>query len=86
MILMAFLAGLSVSAAHILPDAMFPDVIEWDELRTRRRNEGMFYGVKNFLRKVTGAVAIFIALQALGWFGYQAPPVGARLETLARSP
>ncbi len=30
---MAFLAGLSVSAAHILPDAMFPDVIEWDELR-----------------------------------------------------
>lgn len=74
---MAFLAGLSVSAAHILPDAMFPDVIEWDELRTGRRQEGIYYGVKNFIRKLTGALAIFIALQILGWFGYQTPPEGA---------
>ncbi len=74
---MAFLAGLSVSAAHVLPDAMFPDVIEWDELRTGRRQEGIYYGVKNFVRKLTGAFAIFIALQALGWFGYRSPPLGA---------
>jgi glycoside/pentoside/hexuronide:cation symporter, GPH family len=74
---MAFLAGLSVSAAHVLPDAMFPDVIEWDELRTGRRQEGIYYGVKNFVRKLTGALATFIALQVLGWFGYQTPPVGA---------
>jgi GPH family glycoside/pentoside/hexuronide:cation symporter len=71
---MAFLAGLSVSAAHVLPDAMFPDVIEWDELRTGRRQEGVYYGVKNFIRKLTGALAIFLALQVLGWFGYQTPP------------
>jgi GPH family glycoside/pentoside/hexuronide:cation symporter len=74
---MAFLAGLSVSAAHILPDAMFPDVIEWDELRTGRRQEGIYYGVKNFIRKLTGSFATFIALQALGWFGYRTPPEGA---------
>jgi GPH family glycoside/pentoside/hexuronide:cation symporter len=74
---MAFLAGLSVSAAHVLPDAMFPDVIEWDELRTGRRQEGIYYGVKNFIRKLTGALAIFVALQVLGWFGYQTPPTGA---------
>jgi GPH family glycoside/pentoside/hexuronide:cation symporter len=73
---MAFLAGLSVSAAHVLPDAMFPDVIEWDELRTGRRQEGIYYGVKNFVRKLTGAFATFIALQVLGWFGYQTPPEG----------
>ncbi len=73
---MAFLAGLSVSAAHILPDAMFPDVIEWDELRTGRRQEGIYYGMKNFIRKLTGALAIFLALQVLGWFGYQSPPAG----------
>ena len=81
---MAFLAGLSVSAAHILPDAMFPDVIEWDELRTGRRQEGIYYGVKNFVRKLTGALAIFIALQVLGWFGYQTPPEGA--TTFVQSP
>ena len=75
-LLMAVLAGLSVSSAHLLPDAMFPDVIEWDELRTNRRQEGIYYGVKNFIRKLTGALAIFIALQVLGWFGYQTPPQG----------
>ena len=61
----------------MLPDALFPDVIEWDELRTGRRQEGIYYGVKNFARKMTGALAIFIALQVLGWVGYQAPPEGA---------
>ena len=29
-----------------------------------------------FVRKLTGAVAIFVALQVLGWSGYQAPPEG----------
>jgi GPH family glycoside/pentoside/hexuronide:cation symporter len=81
---MSFLAGLSVSAAHILPDAIFPDVIEWDELRTGRRQEGIYYGVKNFVRKLTGALAIFIALQVMGWFGYQTPPEGA--TTFMQSP
>jgi len=51
-------------------------VIEWDELRTGRRQEGIYYGVMNFVRKTTGALAIFIALQVLGWFGYQTPPEG----------
>ncbi|MCJ7584240.1 MAG: MFS transporter [Anaerolineales bacterium] len=81
---MSFLAGLSVSAAHILPDAIFPDVIEWDELRTGRRQEGIYYGVKNFVRKLTGALAIFIALQVMGWFGYQTPPENA--TTFMQSP
>jgi GPH family glycoside/pentoside/hexuronide:cation symporter len=77
LLVLSTLAGISVSTAHVLPDALFPDVIEWDELRTRRRQEGIYYGVKNFIRKMTGALAIFIALQVLGWFGYQAPPEGA---------
>ncbi|NOT05836.1 MAG: hypothetical protein HOP27_14675 [Anaerolineales bacterium] len=76
-LLMSFFAGISVSSAHILPDSIFPDVIEWDELRTGRRQEGIYYGVKNFIRKLTGALAIFIGLQVLGWFGYQSPPEGA---------
>ena len=76
-LVLAVMAGISVSSAHVLPDAIFPDVIEWDELRTGRRQEGIYYGVMNFVRKTTGALAIFIALQILGWFGYQAPPEGA---------
>jgi GPH family glycoside/pentoside/hexuronide:cation symporter len=75
-LVLSVLAGISVSSAHLLPDSLFPDVIEWDELRTRRRSEGIYYGVKNFIRKLTGALAIFIGLQTLGWFGYKTPPEG----------
>jgi GPH family glycoside/pentoside/hexuronide:cation symporter len=69
--------GVSVSAAHVLPDAIFPDVIDWDELRTGKRHEGIYYGAKNFIRKLTTAFAIFLALQVLGWMGYQKPPESA---------
>jgi GPH family glycoside/pentoside/hexuronide:cation symporter len=75
-LILAVAIGISVSAAHVLPDAIFPDVIEWDELKTGRRHEGIYYGAKNFFRKLTTAFAIFIVLQVLGWFGYQAPPKG----------
>ena len=73
----ATLAGIGVSAAYTLPDSMFADVIEWDELRTRRRQEGIYYGVRAFIRKMTGALMVFITLQALGWSGYLSPPESA---------
>lgn len=72
----AALAGIGVSAAYTLPDSIFADVIEWDELRTRRRQEGIFYGIRTLIRKLTGALVIFITLQLLGWSGYEAPPDG----------
>lgn len=75
--IMAFFAGISVSTAHVLPEALFPDVLEWDELKTGKRREGLYYGVKALIRKLTSAFAIFIALQTLEFFGYQAPPAGA---------
>jgi glycoside/pentoside/hexuronide:cation symporter, GPH family len=77
LLITAALAGIGVSAAYTLPDAMFADVIEWDELRTGRRQEGIYYGVRAFIRKMTGALVVFITLQALGWSGYLAPPESA---------
>ncbi|MBV6393049.1 MAG: putative glycoside/cation symporter YagG [Anaerolineales bacterium] len=70
----AALAGVGVSAAYVLPDSILPDVIEWDELRTGRRQEGIYYGIRTLIRKLTGALVIFVTLQILGWSGYQAPP------------
>jgi len=72
----AALAGIGVSAAYTLPDSIFADVIEWDELRTGRRQEGIFYGIRTLIRKLTGALVIFVTLQALGWSGYISPPEG----------
>ncbi len=74
LLIIAALAGIGVSAAYILPDSILPDVIEWDELRTGRRQEGIYYGIRTLIRKLTGALVIFITLQVLGWSGYQSPP------------
>lgn len=74
LLVIAALAGIGVSAAYTLPDSLFADVIEWDELRTGRRQEGIFYGIRTLIRKLTGALVIFIALQSLGWSGYVSPP------------
>lgn len=77
MIFIAFIAGIGISSGYVLPEAMFPDVIEWDELQTRRRQEGIYYGIKNFVRKISAALAFSIGLQILGWSGYLTPPEGA---------
>jgi GPH family glycoside/pentoside/hexuronide:cation symporter len=77
MLILAALGGIGVSAAYTLPDALFADVIEWDELRTGRRQEGIYFGVRAFIRKMAGALVIFVTLQSLGWSGYQTPPEGA---------
>ena len=74
MLFIAAFAGIGVSAAYILPDSILPDVIEWDELRTGRRQEGIYYGIRTLIRKLTGALVIFATLQILGWSGYQSPP------------
>jgi GPH family glycoside/pentoside/hexuronide:cation symporter len=76
LLLLSALAGVGISAAYILPDSLLADVIEWDELRTGRRQEGIFYGIRALIRKLTGALVIFVVLQALGWSGYVSPPVG----------
>jgi GPH family glycoside/pentoside/hexuronide:cation symporter len=76
LLFIAMLAGVGVSAAYILPDSILPDVIEWDELRTRRRQEGIYYGIRTLIRKLTGALVIFFTLQVLGWSGYRSPPDG----------
>jgi GPH family glycoside/pentoside/hexuronide:cation symporter len=76
LLIIAALAGIGVSAAYTLPDSLFADVIEWDELRTRRRQEGIFYGIRTLIRKMTGALVIFITLQLLGASGYVSPPSG----------
>lgn len=72
--LLGALIGIGVSAAYVLPDSLFADIIEWDELRTGRRQEGIYFGIRAFIRKLSGALVVFLALQLLGWFGYQAPP------------
>lgn len=85
MLVLCVLLGIGLSSAYVLPDSIFPDIIEWDELRTGRRQEGIYYGARAFIRKMTGALTVFLTLQLLGWAGYQAPPDNGSLYTQADS-
>ncbi len=68
---LAALAGVGISAAHVLPWAMIPDAIEWDELQTGQRHEGAFYSLITLSNKVGASVVLPAALLLLDWSGYQ---------------
>ncbi len=76
-LVLAFLAGIAISNAHVIPEAMFPDVIDWDEVKTNARHEGLYYGAVSFIRKLSTAIAGFLSLQMLNAFGYQKPIEGS---------
>lgn len=70
---LAFVAGMGVSALVLLPWSMLPDVIEWDELRTGVRREGIYYGLFVFIQKIGLSLALAIANFVLGQSGYINP-------------
>jgi GPH family glycoside/pentoside/hexuronide:cation symporter len=69
---LAGLAGIGVSAAHVIPWAIIPDAIEWDELQTGERHEGMFYSLVILIQKVAISVALPLTLLLLDATGYVA--------------
>jgi GPH family glycoside/pentoside/hexuronide:cation symporter len=64
------LAGIGVSAAHVLPWSILPDAIEWGEMQTGERHEGMFYSLLTLMQKVATSIAIPLALLVLDATGY----------------
>lgn len=64
-LILCILAGVGVSAAHVLPWAMIPDAIEWGEWQTGERHEGMFYSLVTLLTKVAASVAVPLVLLLL---------------------
>jgi GPH family glycoside/pentoside/hexuronide:cation symporter len=57
-VVLCILAGVGVSAAHVLPWAILPDAIEWDEYTTGERHEGVFYSLITLMQKVASSIAI----------------------------
>ncbi len=64
------LAGIGVSAAHVLPWSIIPDAIEYGELQTGARHEGMFYSLITLAQKVASSIAVPLALLVLQATGY----------------
>jgi len=80
--LVAFAAGLGVSSAHVLPNAMSPDVLEVDELVSGRRQEGIYAGFSVFVRKLSTGLVLSIIGPALAWSGYMEDAVRQPPSTL----
>ncbi len=64
------LAGIGVGAAHVLPWSIIPDAIEYGELKTGERHEGMFYSLITLSQKVASSFAIPLCLLVLSATGY----------------
>lgn len=66
----AIVAGLGFSSQWVCPHSMMPDVIEYDELATGERREGIYYGMNGMAGKITGALGSAICGWGLKLSGY----------------
>ncbi|MFN8383953.1 MAG: MFS transporter [Anaerolineales bacterium] len=67
---LCFLAGIGVSAMHVMPWSILPDAIEYGEWKTGERQEGMFYSLITLAQKVASSIAVPAALLVLQATGY----------------
>ena len=80
-IFLGVLAGIGVSAMHVLPWAILPDAIEHGELLNGERQEGMFYSQIILAQKVASSIAVplvLLVLQGTRLRGQQRNPARAR--------
>lgn len=71
--IIAALAGLGVSSAHVIPNAITPDVMEVDELMSGRRQEGAYTGITVFIDKLARMVILALLPIVLSWAKYVQP-------------
>jgi glycoside/pentoside/hexuronide:cation symporter, GPH family len=75
-----FFAGIGVSTAYLTPWSMLPDVIDYDELQTGQRREGIYYGLFAFLQQAGISLGVAFgnfALEAAGYIN----PIGDEIVT-----
>jgi len=63
-------AGVGDAATQLFPNAMVPDTVEVDELRTGMRREGAIFGAWSFCRKLGMAGGAFLVSVGLSFVGF----------------
>ncbi|MBB5233902.1 MFS transporter [Deinococcus budaensis] len=64
--------GLGLAAVSLFPWAMLPDVLEFDELRSGLRREGLLYALLLLGLKAAGSLGVFSNALVTGGLGYVA--------------
>jgi GPH family glycoside/pentoside/hexuronide:cation symporter len=77
----AVIGAAGYAVMDLMPWSMLGEVVDEDDLETGERREGTYYGLFMFVRKLAGALAVWLALTLLGVLGYEAdrPPTDAVL-------
>ena len=70
-IAIAPLGGFGYALVDLMPWSMLGEVVDEDDLETGERREGVYNGFFMFLRKLAGAVAVWLAATLLGAAGYE---------------
>jgi Na+/melibiose symporter-like transporter len=65
------LVGLGFAVVDVMPWSMLGEVIDEDDLLSGERREGLYNGMFGFLRKLGGAVGVFLVLGLLDLLGYE---------------
>ncbi len=68
--LLVFVSGIGFGATLAIPSAIQADVIDYDELLTGERREGLYIGLWSIAKKLAAAVGVGIGLALLGASGY----------------
>jgi sugar (glycoside-pentoside-hexuronide) transporter len=63
--------GIGFAVVDVMPWSMVGEVIDEDELASGERREGLYNGMFTFLRKLGGAVGVFLVLGLLDLLGYE---------------
>ncbi len=66
------LVGAGYAVVDLMPWSMVGEVIDEDELETGERREGIYNGVFTFIRKLGGALGVFLVMSLLDLAGFEA--------------
>jgi Na+/melibiose symporter-like transporter len=77
-----YFSGAGLGGRMIMGMAIVPDIIDEDEVRTRTRKDGAYFGMISLLRKLSRSLAIGISGVGLGFFGYVSGVAGQPQEAL----
>jgi len=69
--LIATLQGVGMAAAFLIPPSMVPEAIDWEELQTGQRREGVFNSIMLFANKMAQALGLFLFGQILAFAGFR---------------
>lgn len=72
--------AISIAGLYVFPNAIVADITDYDELKTRKRREGIYYAGFGFVEKTGWAISAFLVAAVLPTFGFTAEyPLGIRL-------